>query len=110
MGIDIVAILIQLSGALVWPIMDYVGDGPRTMQFPWAIPLGLFLTSFGWWECFLDRKADVPFIEGMWNIHNRMVETTRYFTYLLIPLLKITVFLFVMWACVVFNGIIVVIT
>lgn len=57
LGMDVFAILAQLSGALVWPIMDVAGPG--TMEFPWAIPVGLVLTSFGWWECYVEEKSQV---------------------------------------------------
>jgi hypothetical protein len=26
-------------------------------ESPWALPVGLFLTSFGWWESFVEEEA-----------------------------------------------------
>ena len=28
-------------------------------QYPWLLPLGLVLASFGWWESFVSEKAKV---------------------------------------------------
>ena len=47
--IDVVAILAQLSGALAWPILQWTNNSKAeaTMDYAWALPLGLILASLG---------------------------------------------------------------
>ena len=77
---DVVAVLCQLSGALVWPILQWIGyyDKGRT-EVAWAIPVGLILTSFGWWECYVTEDSDLGVIRLLnnnsvldWQIYLRM--------------------------------------
>ena len=51
---DVLAILAQLSGALVWPILQATDSSmsSQTLSFPWSLTIGLILVSFGWWETF----------------------------------------------------------
>ena len=60
---DIVAIICQIGGALLWPILHLINyqnypenQLDKIMPHPWAIPIGLFLTSCGWWECYVDES------------------------------------------------------
>ena len=49
-GMTAISLLLQMS-ALVWPVMwgiDNTND-----KRAWALPVGLFLTSLGWWEGFV---------------------------------------------------------
>ena len=52
--LDIFAIFVQLSGALVWPILQWTDNSmaKESLTYPWSLPLGLILASFGWWETF----------------------------------------------------------
>jgi chitin synthase len=50
--IDIVALAAQISGFVVWPLIE----GGRQPAL-WFIPLALLLTSFGWWENFVSKKS-----------------------------------------------------
>ena len=56
--VDIFAILAQLSGALVWPILQWTNHSmsKETLSYPWSLPLGLILASFGWWETFATNE------------------------------------------------------
>eukprot|EP00095_Tigriopus_kingsejongensis_P009688 maker-scaffold84_size396325-snap-gene-2.41 protein:Tk09688 transcript:maker-scaffold84_size396325-snap-gene-2.41-mRNA-1 annotation:"hypothetical protein DAPPUDRAFT_318323" len=52
--VDALAILAQLSGALTWPILQWTkASNAADMKYAWAVPLGIILTSMGWWECFV---------------------------------------------------------
>ncbi len=31
-----------------------------SLEYVWALPVGLFLTSFGWWESFVDENSFSP--------------------------------------------------
>ena len=39
-------------------------------NYPWALPVGLFLASFGWWESFVSEKAKVSIAMGLQNDFN----------------------------------------
>ena len=53
------AILSQLSGALAWPILQWTGNyqAEERLSHPWALPVGLILASFGWWETFVGHSG-----------------------------------------------------
>jgi hypothetical protein len=59
------------------------------MLYPWAVPVGLILTSFGWWECFVTPDSVVPPIRWMRRVRDKMIGETRYFTYLWISMIKV---------------------
>ena len=40
-----------MAALLVWPLAD------SSLPHRWALPLGLFLTSFGWWECYVEEEG-----------------------------------------------------
>ncbi|KAF0297190.1 Chitin synthase chs-2 [Amphibalanus amphitrite] len=85
---DIAAILGQATGFIVWPIIEYQRGNVNAC---WSIPLAVVLTSFGWWENYVDKKSRVKAIQYLGTIKERM-KTTRYFTYLFVSLWKIMVF------------------
>jgi hypothetical protein len=63
--LDVIAIVAQVSGALAWPILQLMNlsKSKEVMDYPWALPVGLLMASFGWWECFVDDESSViPFI------------------------------------------------
>ena len=56
----------QISGIIIWPVMnmgwedDSLANPEKSywvLQSSWALPLGLFLTSFGWWESFVEEES-----------------------------------------------------
>ncbi|XP_037075045.1 chitin synthase chs-2-like isoform X2 [Pollicipes pollicipes] len=85
---DIAAILGQASGFIVWPIVEYQRGNVNAC---WAIPLAVVLTSFGWWENYVDRKSRVKTIQYLGTIKEKM-KKTRYWTYLFVSLWKVMVF------------------
>lgn len=97
MALDSVALLIQVIGLVIWPVLNMnwgddweIGDF-WNMQNSWALPLSLFLLSFGWWESFVDEHS--KFFRGLWRVKINMIEeNTRYTTYMVITLWKIVLF------------------
>ena len=53
--IDIIALTFQASGFIVWPMIEY-RKNPENTQV-WLIPVAIFLTSFGWWENYVDKQS-----------------------------------------------------
>ena len=54
--LDALAIAVQLSACILWPVIE---AGRGNMTAAWAIPSALVLTSFGWWENFINEKRPV---------------------------------------------------
>ena len=52
--LDGLALVIQIMGLLVWPVAtsNYIDK-----NFIWSFVLGLVLTSFGWWESYVDEQS-----------------------------------------------------
>lgn len=108
MGFDVLAILAQLSGALTWPILQWTKNSDTAeMKYAWAVPLGIILASAGWWECFVTENSKIPFIQNLYDIRMRMIDGTRYFTYIWISVIKVIIFFIAMWLIVIFNGVLI---
>lgn len=84
----------QLTGLIVWPAFNSGWKGtPDDLVQVWALPLGLFLTSFGWWESYVDEESISPISRYLWGVKTVMIEeTSRYITYLFVSLWKIVIF------------------
>ena len=54
--VDILAILAQLSGCLLWAIPELTKSNWNQI---WLLPLSVILTSFGWWENYVDKHSPV---------------------------------------------------
>ena len=53
---DILAILAQLSGCLLWAFPEM---SKSNWSQPWLLPTALILTSFGWWENYVDKRSPI---------------------------------------------------
>ena len=80
-GFDIVAVLAQLSGILAWPVLKWVRSEyglEDDIPYAWAIPLGLILASFGWWETYCDNDSKrFPFMRFMHGIRRQLILKNR---------------------------------
>lgn len=82
--VDIVAIFSQVSGFLVWPLLE-----KRAVL--WLIPLACVMTSCGWWENYASFES--PFLLTRWlGVIKEELASTRYFNHLFLSLWKITIF------------------
>ena len=52
--LDGLALVIQIMGLLVWPVAT---SNSIDKNFIWSFVLGLVLTSFGWWESYVDEQS-----------------------------------------------------
>ena len=91
MFLDVIAIVFQIVGIIVWPAVNSsFSDTPDEVLNVWAFPIGLILTSFGWWESFVSEESKIPSTRYLWRVKTKMIEgQTRYVTYLFITLWKI---------------------
>ncbi|XP_071550893.1 chitin synthase chs-2 isoform X4 [Panulirus ornatus] len=90
---DLLALACQLTGFVVWPIVEY-GKDPNGWRI-WLIPLAILLTSFGWWENYVDKHSKFSLIKYYGGIKERLWRT-RYFCYIFVSLWKCLVFFTVM--------------
>ena len=92
--LDVASITCQLAGLIVWPLINSRLEGNNKVQNVWAFPVGMVLTSFGWWESFVAENSRIPLIRHLWQIKRMMIEMkTRYVVYLFVTVWKILLFL-----------------
>ena len=75
--LDILAICAQLTGAILWPILQWTDTSKAKdeMEFAWSLPIGLILASFGWWETFTtNEESAIPFIRFMSRVRTNMIS------------------------------------
>lgn len=85
MCLDLAAIIAQVTGFIVWPLIH-----PNSNL--WCIPIALFLTSVVWWENFLDKRSPFPFISYLAS-HSERLYRTRYRIYMFLSPIKCLVML-----------------
>ncbi|XP_047473988.1 chitin synthase chs-2-like isoform X2 [Penaeus chinensis] len=90
---DLLALACQLTGFVVWPIVEY-GKDPNSWRV-WLIPVAIFLTSFGWWENYVDRHSKFSLIKYYGGIKERLLKT-RYFCYMFVSVIKMLLFFGIM--------------
>ena len=66
---DFFFLLCQMAPMVVWTLLEQ-----ETFPNIWELPVGLFLTSFGWWECFVSRRGPLKIL---WNIRKKMSEPDK---------------------------------
>ncbi|CAG7817051.1 unnamed protein product [Allacma fusca] len=86
-AVDIMAILFQLSGLLLWPLFSSESSSSRQ----WMLPLSGILISCGWWENYVDSSSPFAPIRALGKMRKNLVHT-RYFTYIFISLWKMLIF------------------
>jgi chitin synthase len=90
--LDILSALFQIAGLIVWPLLNSDLKSTNVVNDVinvWALPVGIFLTSFGWWESFVDENSWNPLSKYLWRVKINMIEEgTRYAVVILKVLLR----------------------
>lgn len=86
--IDVVVILFQLSVLFVWPLFS----PQKSSDNPWLLSVSVLLVSCGWWENFVEISSPFPIIKRLGKMKKRL-RRTRYFTYMIVSVWKMVVFL-----------------
>lgn len=95
---DILALLAQLSALIIWPWKHYqdtynpLASNRVKSQHELEtlmIPLAIFLSSFGWWENYVNPRSSFSLIKRLAQVKESL-NRTRYFTYIFISIWKIT--------------------
>ncbi|XP_057669819.1 chitin synthase chs-2-like [Diorhabda carinulata] len=82
--LDILAIIIQASALVIWPMVE----GKLVLM---AIPVSLTLISVGWWQNFVTDKSSIKFISNMGKTRKEFLTDT-YFIYAIIAPIKCIIF------------------
>ncbi|KAG8224960.1 hypothetical protein J437_LFUL005668 [Ladona fulva] len=98
LSLDIFAVLSQISGLLVWPIV-YGGKNWQLLTLPCA----LIFISASWWENYASSHSDFSIIRSISKIKVK-INKSRYFIYTIISVWKIIVFLCMSILCWHLNG------
>ena len=96
--LDTIAIVLQVTGCIIYPLIHYAGFTTEILPhhpYPWAIPVGLILTSCGWWETFTEENSYYTIGQKLWNVKKRMImhHGSRYIAYSFVIPVKIALFL-----------------
>lgn len=70
-ALDLLSLACQATALFIWPILDK----STNKQVQWALPVGLLLTSLGWWESFVTEDAACKkFTSYLWRIKTSMSD------------------------------------
>ncbi|CAH2104562.1 unnamed protein product [Euphydryas editha] len=83
--VDMVAIVAQVTGFIVWPLLE-------NKPVLWLIPIAALCISLGWWENYVNRQSPIGIIKSLARLKEEL-NHTRYYTYRFISVWKILLFL-----------------
>ncbi|XP_039764506.1 chitin synthase chs-2 [Pararge aegeria] len=83
--VDMAAIVAQVTGFIVWPLLE-------NKPVIWLIPISALCISLGWWENYVSRQSPIGIIKSLARIKDEL-NYTRYFTYRFMSVWKIILFL-----------------
>ena len=94
---NVLALAIQLMGLVIWPIASEMAfkDDDRNIKNSWSLPIGMLLTSCGFWESFASEDAKMFRTVNLYldSVKKDMLEKhSRYFTYIFVSFWKIVLF------------------
>lgn len=94
--VDIAAIAAQITGFVVWPLLE-------NRPVLWVIPVAALATSCGWWENYVSTQSPFGFVRSLGRIKDDL-RYTRYFTYIFMSIWKVMLFFFSILVILWFNG------
>lgn len=94
--IDFIAILCQITGFIIWPILE-------NRPVLWLIPFACISISCGWWENYVCSQSSVRTIRALGKIKDDL-KLTRYFNCMFLSIWKIILFFCSMFVIYWING------
>lgn len=94
--IDIVAVAAQVTGFVVWPLLE-------NRPILWLIPVATICTSCGWWENYVCEQSSFGLVRAMGRVKEEM-KYNRYFINMFMPVWKIMLFVCLTMLCLWFRG------
>ncbi|XP_063358384.1 chitin synthase chs-2 isoform X2 [Cydia amplana] len=89
--VDMVAIVAQVTGFIVWPLLE-------NKPVLWLIPIASLCISLGWWENYVTRQSPIGVIKSLGRLKEEL-NHSRYYTYRFMSIWKILLFLM----CILFS-------
>ncbi|XP_050362352.1 chitin synthase chs-2 isoform X3 [Nymphalis io] len=83
--VDMAAIVAQVTGFIVWPLLE-------NKPVLWLIPISSLCISLGWWENYVTRQSPIGIIKSLGRLKEEL-NHTRYYTYRFMSIWKILLFL-----------------
>ncbi|XP_026324913.1 chitin synthase chs-2 isoform X3 [Hyposmocoma kahamanoa] len=83
--VDMAAIVAQVTGIIVWPLLE-------NKPVLWLIPISTFCISLGWWENYVTRQSPIGIIKTLGRLKDDL-NVSRYYIYRFISVWKILLFL-----------------
>ncbi|XP_073941848.1 hyaluronan synthase-like protein kkv isoform X4 [Choristoneura fumiferana] len=83
--VDMVAIVAQVTGFIVWPLLE----GKPVL---WLIPIASLCISLGWWENYVTRQSPIGIIKSLGRLKEEL-SLARYYIYRFMSVWKIVLFL-----------------
>ncbi|VVD01781.1 unnamed protein product [Leptidea sinapis] len=81
---DIAAIVAQVTGFIVWPLLE-------NKPVLWLIPISSLCISLGWWENYVTRQSPIGIIKSLGRLKEEL-NMSRYYTYRFMSVWKIILF------------------
>ncbi|XP_072936717.1 chitin synthase chs-2 isoform X2 [Epargyreus clarus] len=89
--VDMAAIVAQVTGFIVWPLLE-------NKPVLWLIPIASLCISLGWWENYVSRQSPIGIIKSLGRLKDEL-NFTRYYTYRFISIWKCLLFMM----CILFS-------
>lgn len=93
MLIDLVAVAAQVTGFVIWPLLE-------NRRELWLIPIACLMISCGWWENYVNSQSSFRVIRSLGHIKDEL-RYTRYFSHIFLSIWKIMLFfasvMFIYW-------------
>ncbi|XP_038211591.1 chitin synthase chs-2 isoform X1 [Zerene cesonia] len=94
--VDIAAIVAQVTGFIVWPLLE-------NKPVLWLIPISALCISLGWWENYVTRQSPIGIIKSLGRMKEELNQT-RYYTYRFVSVWKIILFSVCILMCIWMDG------
>jgi hypothetical protein len=72
---DGLAVVAQLSGLFLWAAIGWTA----TNNAVWILPFSLLLTSFGWWENYVDKDSPFGINQQPYHFPSKCLSITIHF-------------------------------
>ena len=98
--IDVLCLLAQITGFIIWPLLEFGRDNTKILTTPVAI----LLISTKWWENYVDKNSQFVIIKRLGKVKGNL-QKTRNFIYTFIPVINMLLFVFCMGLFLHLNGV-----
>ncbi|XP_047516301.1 chitin synthase chs-2 isoform X2 [Pieris napi] len=94
--VDMAAIVAQVTGFIVWPLLE-------NKPVLWLIPISALCISLGWWENYVTRQSPIGIMKSLGRLKENLNQS-RYYIYRLISVWKIILMMLCVMMCIWMDG------